>query len=1294
MKNRRNFDIAILSLPKSIFLIFILSLGLAGQALAQCQKPFPLEAVNSTVCFNETGPQFFEVTNNDLNATINWYRRGTRNQYINNLGALSLTFSTNDLNAGAFVTNTVTGNVYAIDVTQTVNGCESDIVTAYIIQQPMLTNPTTAPNIDDINICNESIVNFIAVVPEPLTIAANNIPSGANSITFRTAIGWNEGILGEPGRSNGLVFDPKISLINKSETKVTLSPPEPAVNFTNTSTSYRREFFVENIKGYNVNTKSCPTTYSPQLGVRVWANPTARFSIQIAGGGVPFSDADVCINDEIELTHAGLRVEDSNGGQSTLYSWVRIGFNELPEEIKPLTPSYRQQMNKVGGYTFYAKLERTNPNGGPKCYSKSNAINIRVHNISIIRQPSNLELCSGKSGYLTVVNTGATDDFIFTNYQWQVNKKGTLLDEDFEADDTGYHDNYPSKYTDTLKFKDVSVALNGYKYRVLVSIASGKCLSTSKVVSLKVNQSPVLDAPLPVQTLVCGTDVTFTVNASLGTGQLNYQWQEDPKTGVFAVKLLGKQLSLNNLTTDNTGYKYKIIVTDRLLCSAESVTTLSVHKAPEITVQPVSISQCATNNATFTVVATGEATLNYQWKNQNANVGENSNTYTIESTSLTDNGKRINVVITDANNCSVISKDALLNVTSSAKVLTQPASVAICPGGDVTFSVLAENPNVSYLWEKSVGMGEFVSIPDKNTLKLTINSVSLPQNGDRYRVLIADNSCSGYSNIATLTVYSPPIIESFAQDFGCIGDNSRLTISVVGDEPLVYSWKADYKTGAFVILQNSTNTLSLNSIDITQNGYLYQVEVRDVHTCLTTSEILNLQVDSPPTMNAVANPSLICNGSKTNIECTNTNNFPETKYRWTVDSPAEITGWTDQTESVNGPIVQTVISSVPEYKSITYTIVPYNGLCPGQAKIITMTVIPVPKVIPKPVATTICTSKNVEIALTNSFNSAQARYKWTVSSPSTITGWSQQTVGVLGPIQQTLTNSEFSDQSLSYKIVARENNCDGPSTLVNILVQSLISITTHPNDLILCANDTYNINVIASGSDPKSYQWYRNDIIINNATDPKYVYSPVNYIDNNSIFKVAVSNLCDTKTSNPSTLKVGKIGEFTEAEITADNYSPEYGSLVQFNYKGPNYPLDWDFGDNSEHSNFENPTHNYFSIGSKVVKLSGYRDPECTKTIKIFLNVKGTVTNPITGNTNETEDTPFFPIPASNEVTAQFSSPPKSIYITSMQGSVVYESGNFSNSLVRLNISSLPTGVYIVIVETVNGLKHFKIIKN
>ncbi|MCX8517499.1 MAG: hypothetical protein ORN29_05460 [Rhodoferax sp.] len=91
-------------------------------------------------------------------------------------------------------------------------------------------------------------------------------------------------------------------------------------------------------------------------------------------------------------------------------------------------------------------------------------------------------------------------------------------------------------------------------------------------------------------------------------------------------------------------------------------------QTPGITSQPVNQSVMASQSATFSVAATGSATLSFQWKKYGSNItggtGATTSTYTTPAMGYAGNGKEYSVVVSNSAG-SVTSSKATLTVSKS-----------------------------------------------------------------------------------------------------------------------------------------------------------------------------------------------------------------------------------------------------------------------------------------------------------------------------------------------------------------------------------------------------------------------------------------------------------------------------------------------------------------------------------------------------------------------------------------------------------------------------------------------------
>ncbi|MFT7032140.1 MAG: hypothetical protein ACJA2S_000638, partial [Cyclobacteriaceae bacterium] len=137
---------------------------------------------------------------------------------------------------------------------------------------------------------------------------------------------------------------------------------------------------------------------------------------------------------------------------------------------------------------------------------------------------------------------------------------------------------------------------------------------------------------------------------------------------------------------------------------SSTVHTVTVNVLPVITVQPIDASTISSGSATFTIVATGTATLSYQWQVDDGGgfgdiSGETLASYTVSNgdTEFV-NGYDFRVVVTDGNSCNVISSSANLNIGLNQSDLSIVKSVDNSTpdvGSNVVFTLDVSNAGPS-----------------------------------------------------------------------------------------------------------------------------------------------------------------------------------------------------------------------------------------------------------------------------------------------------------------------------------------------------------------------------------------------------------------------------------------------------------------------------------------------------------------------------------------------------------------------------------------------------------------------
>ena len=209
------------------------------------------------------------------------------------------------------------------------------------------------------------------------------------------------------------------------------------------------------------------------------------------------------------------------------------------------------------------------------------------------------------------------------------------------------------------------------------------------------------------------------------------------------------------VTPTNTGYTFtpanRNVTVGTTNVTGVDFTASGTAAAPTITTQPASQTVTAGQTATFSVVATGTAPLNYQWQKNGTNIsGATSASYTTAATTSADSGSTFDVVVNNSAG-SVTSTAATLTVTAAAvapTITTQPANQTVTAGQTATFSVTATGTApLSYQWQKNGA-----NITGATSAGYTTPATTAADSGSKFDVVVSNTAGSVTSNAASLTV--------------------------------------------------------------------------------------------------------------------------------------------------------------------------------------------------------------------------------------------------------------------------------------------------------------------------------------------------------------------------------------------------------------------------------------------------------------------------------------------------------------------------------------------------------------
>jgi hypothetical protein len=382
----------------------------------------------------------------------------------------------------------------------------------------------------------------------------------------------------------------------------------------------------------------------------------------------------------------------------------------------------------------------------------SSAITTTVNTAtSITVQPSATSACATGTANFTV--TGAGQGTL--TYQW---KKNTV--------------NITGNGTATSS----SLTLSGVgagdvaDYMVVVTGACGNV--TSNTAAFTINTPTSISVHPAAVTTCTNNDANFSVTAA-GQGTLSYQWTFG---GTPINTATNSSYTASGVTSLNAG-SYRVIVTGGCGALTSNAAALSVQPATVISTQPTASTLCQNNTANFSVSATGQGTLSYQWKRDGTNVGTNSSSLAV-SNAQSINAGSYTVDVTGS--CgTTTSNAAVLTVNPATSITTQPVGTAGCEGQNTTFTVVAAGTgSLSYQWKYgATNVGT-------NSASYNIPSTSTANDGN-YSVVVTGGCGNATSSTVVLNVYASPttnatISTADITDATLCGKN---TVDVVANSP-------------------------------------------------------------------------------------------------------------------------------------------------------------------------------------------------------------------------------------------------------------------------------------------------------------------------------------------------------------------------------------------------------------------------------------------------------------------------------------------------------------------------------
>ncbi len=788
---------------------------------------------------------------------------------------------------------------------------------------------------------------------------------------------------------------------------------------------------------------------------------------------------------------------------------------------------------------------------------------VTVHEIpEVLANPAASIICEDQSTVFSV-NAGETTSPVYT---WEVDMNtGTFVEI---GGDTAV---YAGHNTSTLILSTVPSTYNNYLYRVNVAGACPVDITAPVAgVLLTVNDQPEI-ATEPENDTVCELDpAQFSVVIGPTTVP-TYQWQVN-KIGLWVnltaadetsgdyTGVFGAILDVNTPDLSYNNYRYKVIVSGTCSPSVTSAeATLVIDTWPEISLDPVGLTICDTEDAQFTVEAGNTTEPVYLWEYSPDGIVAYADAALLPEVAFSDlptldvvgvpaayKDYRFRATVSGKCNTPVQSAVAILGLYDNPQIASQPQDTTTCEGIATAFGVdagITEAP--SYLWEVDNGVDGWLPVSGGqysgvNNDSLKIIGPTSEMDGYEYHVIVS-GLCSPpiTSDDVTLTITENPeiFIQPVSVDI-CEELNTSFTVDPGVTTTPTYQWYVDDGLGGGMqLMAGETNpTLDIIPATFAMDEYKYEVIVGGDCGAPVTSTEVELIVYREPEISLQPLDTTTCESANVSF----TIELGET------DSP-DIQWFED--DGVSGPLpisnggiysgatgtllqifsVDSAMSGYDYYAEIT-------NLCAGPlaTDIKTLTVLNPAVIWQQPTDSTICEGSDADFTVVAT--GTNLTYLWQVdmrggAGYEDITGDSagiytfhdEATLNVIG-------TSRF--DNYRYRVIVTSLDCSPARTsdYATLSINEEAEIITPPSASIICEDQSTVFSVDAGVTTGVTYIWEVDkgggagmenviaDSVHSGVTTSNLFLSSVPSTYNGWLYQVTVGGICPDIDLSPAVL--------------------------------------------------------------------------------------------------------------------------------------------------------------------------------
>ncbi len=598
----------------------------------------------------------------------------------------------------------------------------------------------------------------------------------------------------------------------------------------------------------------------------------------------------------------------------------------------------------------------------------------------------------------------------------------------------------------------------------------------------------------PQSQIVCaGDSVTFSVTAE--PEPLSYQWH---KKGAGPIDgATHDSYTIDPVSAGDAGAYYVVVTNAAGSTSSHPALLTVIESAPTIFEHPQSQAVCVGESVTFNVTTdeTNLSHMSYQWRKDGEDIPDaTDDSFSIDAAAPEDGGV-YDVVV--SNPCdSVISDPATLTV-GPPLISEHPQSQIACVDDEsLTFSVTVSGAEpLSYQWYKK-GDGPIDGATEGS---YTIDQVGMDDAGG-YRVVVTNACGLASSHPALLTVLEsgPSILEHPQSQTVCEGDPVTFCVTTGGGNLSYerYQWRKDGEDISGAI----RDCYTIDPVSVDDAG-VYDVVVTNACGVVPSDAATLTVADEPPSIEQDPDSQDKCVGDPVTFSVT-ASSPGWLEYQWRKDGSDLI----DDDRISGATTAALTIDPVLDEDQAGYDVVVTNP-CGSATSAVATLIVGGPRIDDDPNDAALCEDDVATFSVAAS-GVRPLDYQWRkdgndLTDDDRITG---ATTAIL------TINPALPEDTGLYDVVVTNRCATATSEAATLNVDAKPRVTVQPESVTIVEGQQHLFCIVASGAEPLTYQWQKDDVDIEDANVDCYLTSEV------GTYRCVLTNHCGSTASDNATL--------------------------------------------------------------------------------------------------------------------------------------------------------------------------------